>query len=106
MVYSPANASFWRSLSGATPRHVDRLETGQQLDGVAQRGRRRRVEEGQVVARSPDGQFQRQVGQIGAGDLGRGEGSAPGVLTLGPQPVGDAGAEASGPTGPLIGRGA
>ena len=69
----------------------------------ARRGRRVEPREVERVA-APGVELEREAGQLDAEDLGLGERAAGGVLDLRPQPPGDAGTEATGAPGALVGR--
>ncbi len=90
---------------GDASRGVDRAQLGEQGLGLVERGGRRRGGEGELVRRcAPPGQFEREAGEVDAGDLGRGERGSRRVLVLRPQPDGDARLGPSGTAGALFCR--
>ncbi len=83
---------------------VDGVEVGEQLAGSSEWARRRNVDEAQVVAAAPRGEFERESGQVCLGDLGRAVSRTGAVFELAPQPVGSTRLGAPGAASALVGR--
>ena len=85
---------------------VERAELAQQRARLRHRRARRRIEESERVRGSrdaPDGEIEREAGEVGRQDLRRREGlEAAGRRRL-PQAIADAGLDAAGAPAPLVG---
>ncbi len=81
---------------------IERAQALQQILGLGQRARRRRIDEGQIIT-APGAQLQQQTREFDLHQLGPARGLQ--ALALRPQAVADARRHAARATGALIGRG-
>ena len=96
------------AVGGDAARGIEGAEVGEEGAGLGEgRGGRRRQEGEAVGARgAPGGEFEGEAGEVGAGDLGRGEGGEGAFLAAGPEAVAPAGGGAAGAAAALLGLGA
>ena len=92
---------------GDPPGRVQRTKVAEQGAGAVQPGLGRRRQKRQIARRCPpDRKVQRQTGQVGGFDLGRGKGRQGPLFGPGPHPVGHSWSGPASPAPALVGLGA